>query len=70
VGVAEKHFCFAKTFGARGSSVRKGLSRGAYPLPSIESMVLPLLNLLTVDWLKGKRFTSPLSLYISEFPLL
>jgi hypothetical protein len=47
VGVAEKRFCEAKTFGARGSSVKKSLLQGKIGLP-FTSTVLPLLNLLTV----------------------
>jgi hypothetical protein len=47
VGVAEKRFCKAKTFEARGSSVEKGRALGKIGLPFI-SIVLPLLNLLTL----------------------
>jgi hypothetical protein len=45
VGVAEKRFCKAKTFEARGSSVKKGLLQGKIGLP-FTSTVLPSLNML------------------------
>jgi hypothetical protein len=47
VGVAEKRFCEAKTFGARGSGGEEAYDRAGI-FDTLESAVLPLLNLLTV----------------------
>jgi hypothetical protein len=41
VGVAEKRFCEAKTFGARGSSVKKSLLQGKIGLPSTSTVLPP-----------------------------
>jgi hypothetical protein len=47
VGVAEKRFCEAKTFGARGSGGEEAYDRAGI-FDTLEPAVLPLLNLLTV----------------------
>jgi hypothetical protein len=47
VGVAEKRFCGAKTFGARGSGGEEAYYR-AKIFDTLEPAALPLLNLLTV----------------------
>jgi hypothetical protein len=47
VGVAEKRFCGAKTFGARGSGGEEAYYRAGI-FDTLEPAALPLLNLLAV----------------------
>jgi hypothetical protein len=55
VGVAEKRFCEAKTFGARGSSGEEAYYRAGV-FDTLALAALPLLNLLTAIK-NGQRLT-------------